>query len=94
MNENSKGWINREIIVRVWMKCAFFTNSTTSLLLWDSAASHITDDIQTAANKYSNLVVIPHGLTTMPQTLDLSFNRPFKLKLRNKLSKWMNSGIN
>jgi hypothetical protein len=96
---NPKGWINQEII-REWLeevwrvqKNAFFKSNAKSLLIWNSATPHITEDVKAVVKKYSHLAVIPRGLTKKVQPLDISVNKSFKSKLRNKWEKWMTDGI-
>ena len=79
---NEKGWINQEMLTAcldsVWRKRknSFFYKK--SLLIFDSARSHITDEIKKTVKKYSEIKVIPGGLTKKLQPLDLSVNKSFK----------------
>lgn len=92
-----KGWMN-EVVMNEWLdkvwkkrKGAFF--KPKSLLIYDSHRSHLTPNIKKIVEKYSQLAVIPGGLTKKLQPLDLSANKSFKSKMRNKWEKWMVEGI-
>jgi hypothetical protein len=93
---NSKGWMNQEMfsewLDEVWRrrKNSFF--NTKSLLIYDSARAHITEDVKNLVKRYSQIAVIPGGLTKKLQPLDLTVNKSFKSKLRNKWEKWMIEG--
>ncbi len=41
-----------------------------SLLIYDSARSHLTDEVKSLVNKHSKIAVIPVGLTKKLQPLD------------------------
>ena len=92
---NEKGWVNQEImsdwLKMVWngRKNAFFTPKEKSLLILDSAKPHITDGVKAIAKCYSKLAVIPGGLTKKLQPLNLSVNKSFKSKLKDKWEEWM-----
>lgn len=92
---NEKGWVNQEVISdwlkMVWngRKNAFFTPKDKSLLIWDSAKPHITDDVKSIVKCHSKLAVIPGGLTKKLQPLDLSVNKSFKSKLKDKWEECM-----
>ena len=55
----------------------------------DSCKAHITDEIKKHIKKYSKLAIIPAGLTKKLQPLDLTVNRSFKEKMRQKWEDWM-----
>ena len=67
--------------------------NTQSLLVWDSFSAHLTDTVkqQLCENKTAT-VVIPGGLTSLVQPLDVCLNKPFKDRLREKWMTWMMSG--
>lgn len=96
---NEKGWINQfimnEWLDEVWRtrKNALFTSNTKSLLIWDSASAHITENVKSVVQRYSRLAVIPGGLTKKLQPLDLTVNKSFKSKLKDKWEKWMSEGM-
>jgi len=54
-----------------------------SLLVLDSFAGHITDIVKCRfSEKNTNLAVIPSGLTSKVQPLDVAINKSFKAKVR------------
>ena len=65
-----------------------------SLLVFDSLEAHVTDTVK-ASFKCENtaLAVIPGGLTSLLQPLDVSLNKPFKDGVRKKWMQWMADGI-
>ena len=63
-----------------------------SLLIYDAAKSHLTDEVKREVKKYSKLAVIPGGLTKLLQPLDLSVNKSFKDKMKMKSKNWMREG--
>ncbi|CAG8821598.1 19485_t:CDS:2, partial [Gigaspora margarita] len=66
-----------------------FRNSKMMLVL-DSFAAHITDKAKTAfRSENTDLAVIPGGLTSMCQPLDVCINKLFKDKLHSYWHKWM-----
>jgi hypothetical protein len=86
--EVMKQWLDQ-----VWRRRrgAFF--SQKSLLIYDSHKSHLTPEVQAEVKKHSQLAVIPGGLTKKLQPLDLTINRSFKCKMRQKWEDWMLNGI-
>ena len=67
--------------------------NTQSLLVWDSFSAHLTDTVkqQLRENKTAT-AVIPGGLTSLVQPLDVCLNKPFKDRLWEKWMTWMMSG--
>lgn len=64
-----------------------------ALLVFDSFKGHLTDTVKEEIKKHNtDLVVIPGGLTSICQPLDVSINRPFKVALRRHWHAWMASG--
>ena len=97
VHNHPKGWMD-ESRVKIWIEKVWrarpggFTN-TQSLLVWDSSRAHLTDTVkqQLRENKTAT-AVIPGGLTSLVQPLDVSLNKPFKDRLREKWMTWMMSG--
>uniref|UniRef100_A0A8C5QK08 HTH CENPB-type domain-containing protein n=1 Tax=Leptobrachium leishanense TaxID=445787 RepID=A0A8C5QK08_9ANUR len=64
-----------------------------SLLVWDMFRAHTSDDIkQLAKSSQVTLAVIPGGLTSVLQPLDVCLNKPFKDRVRKMWHEWMSSG--
>ena len=54
-----------------------------SLLVWDSFHDHLGDDTKRLLSEMkTDLAVIPGGLTSVLQPLDVSVNKPFKDNIR------------
>ena len=80
-------------IEKVWRARPGGFANTQSLLVWDSFSAHLTDTVkqQLCENKTAT-AVIPGGLTSLVQPLDVCLNKPFKDRLREKWMTWMMSG--
>ena len=65
----------------------------TRLLVWDSFRPHISKDTKEQLKKLSMLsAVVPGGCTKYVQAPDVSWNAPFKAKLRALYDEWMEAG--
>ncbi|CAH1763281.1 6869_t:CDS:2, partial [Entrophospora sp. SA101] len=66
-----------------------------ALFVMDSFEGHKTDSIKKIAqNENTDLAIIPGGLTSVVQPLDVCINKPFKDRLCEKWNTWMSSGDN
>ncbi|KAI0855431.1 DDE superfamily endonuclease-domain-containing protein [Xylaria cubensis] len=78
---------NNEELFEEWIKerLLVYTAGRESLLVMDSAAFHLTEQIRKVL-KAGNMTsaIIPAGLTGYLQPLDVSFNGPFKVWLREE----------
>lgn len=90
------GWIDEDG-VRLWLNKIWdkrpgnFNNR--SLLSWDMFRSHLTDKVkQNLKDLRTEQAVIPGGLTSVLQPLDVCLNRPFKQYLRELWNEWMVKG--
>lgn len=92
---NEKGWVDEPMmkiwISEVWAKRPGSFFKPKSMLILDSARAHITDSVKEVLSKNSKLAVIPGGLTSKVQPLDLCVNRSFKNMLRKEWNAWMTS---
>ncbi|CAH2275912.1 Pogo transposable element with KRAB domain, partial [Pelobates cultripes] len=62
-------------------------------VVWDMFRAHTSDDIKKLAKSSQvTLAVIPGGLTSVLQPLDVCLNKPFKDRVRKKWHEWMSSG--
>ena len=83
VSAQEKGWMDSEQkkvwIEKVWRAWIGGLGRRKSLLVYDSFEAHITDTVK-ASFKYENteLAVIPGGLTSLLQPLNVSLNKPFK----------------
>ena len=95
VSTQEKGWMDSEQmkvwIEKVWRAWIGGLGRRKSLLVYDSFEAHVTDTVK-ASFKCENteLAVIPGGLTSLLQLLDVSLNKPFKDGVRMQ---WMADGI-
>jgi len=60
-----------------------------SLLVCDQFKAHVTESTKSLATKLkTHLAVIPGGLTSQLQPLDISVNKPFKGFMHEEWAKW------
>lgn len=91
-----KGWMDEQG-VKLWLRQIWdrrpgnFNNR--SLLVWDMFRSHLTDKVkQDLKDTRTQAAVIPGGLTSILQPMDVSLNKPFKHNLRKLWNDWMVNG--
>ena len=61
-----------------------------SMLCLDTFQGHLTDEIKNKIHRLkSELVVIPVGMTSVLQPLDVSVNKPFKARLSEQYDCWI-----
>ena len=82
---NQTGWMKENEMLNwienVWAKRERFSNPQ-SLLVLDSFSAHIVDSVKRRfGEKNTNIAVIPGGLTSRLQPLDVSVNKSFKTKV-------------
>lgn len=92
-----KGWMDEEglklWINNVWNKCPESWKSERRLLVWDSFRPHITADIKRRLqSQKTDTAVIPGGLTSILQPLDVCLNKPFKDYVKTAWNKWLMEG--
>jgi hypothetical protein len=83
---NPTGWMNENEMLywieNVWIKRAMLSNPQ-SLLVLDSFSAHIVNSVKRRfCEKNTNIAIIPGGLTSRLQPLDVSINKSFKAKIR------------
>ena len=84
---NPIGWMNENEMLywieNVWVKRAERFSNPRSLLVLDSFSAHVVDSVKRRfMEKNTNIAVIPGGLTSRLQPLDVSINKSFKSKVR------------
>ncbi|KAK6763750.1 hypothetical protein RB195_024182 [Necator americanus] len=80
----------RTSVVEVWNKRENHNSDPDrSLLIFDSARCHVTDEVKQFCQQYGKIAVIPGGLTKILQPLDVGINKPFKDHLKAGWEKWM-----
>jgi hypothetical protein len=81
-----KGWMTEELMLE-WLKIVWSHRPGTflnqlSMLVLDTFKGHVTDSVKDQLCKMKiKLVVIPGGLTSVLQPMDVSINKPFKDRL-------------
>ncbi|KAG7162928.1 Pogo transposable element-like 13 [Homarus americanus] len=86
--EGVKLWIEN-----VWNKRHGELHKENSLLVWDRFSPHSTKDIKKCLNHLNTKqAVIPGGLTSILQPLDVRINKPFQENVRAEWNKWMVEG--
>uniref|UniRef100_H3A0T2 HTH CENPB-type domain-containing protein n=1 Tax=Latimeria chalumnae TaxID=7897 RepID=H3A0T2_LATCH len=94
---HEKGWMDEDG-VKLWIDNVWNTRpgglrKERSLLVWDMFRSHVTDDIKKRLRRNNTeIAVIPGGLTSVVQPLDVCLNKSFKGHVRAKWNKWMVDG--
>src|SRR6266542_3505336 len=94
---NEKEWCNEQEMLwwieNVWTQRNALANPR-SLLVLDSFRGHLVDTVKNRFNeKQTNIAVIPSGLTSKLQPLDVAINKSFKANLRQYYNEWMNSEV-
>jgi len=90
---HSKGWRNGERmklwLEKVWSKRPGGLLKKPSLLVCNQFKANVTESTKRLATKLKmNLAVIPGGLTSQLQPLDVSVNKPFKGFMHEEWAKW------
>jgi len=84
-----KGWMTEELMLE-WLKIVWGHRPRTflnqpSILVLDAFKGHLTDSMKNRLRKMkTELVVIPGGMTSVLQPMDVSINKPFKDRLRQQ----------
>ena len=92
----AKGWMDESLVKdwlnSVWSKVGRLLRKR-NLLVWDSFRAHVSDNVKRVLkNSRTDVAVIPGGMTSLLQPLDVSVNKPFKDNLRQYWNKWMLDG--
>ena len=98
VSANEKGWMSgaeMELwISKVWSKRPNSFFKRKSILILDAAPGHKTETIKKKLKQQQTAVaIIPGGLTSQLQPLDISVNKSFKSHLKTLWKKWMTDGI-
>lgn len=93
----SKGWMDSEHMVKwvksVWNRRPGALLKRSALLVMDSFRGHTTDEVkQLFQENNTEQIIIPGGLTSILQPLDVCLNKPFKDNLRSLYADWIASG--
>ena len=80
-------------IQKVWCSRPEGLRKEKNILVWDSFRAHLTDEVKNELkNANTNVDVIPGGLTSLLQPLDVCINKPFNDKFRKKYTDSMAFG--
>lgn len=91
---SEKGFMNESLMLEwirlVWNRRPGALFQRPSMLVLDSYRGHLTADVKRSlSDGKTDLVVIPGGLTSILQPLDVVLNKPFKGRVRELYSEWM-----
>ena len=91
---HEKGWMDEDGMKiwfeKIWRRRPGGLLQKKSLLVFDQFRAHLTKKTKNlAASSKTHLAVIPGGLTSQLQPLDVSINKPFKQAIREEWNKWM-----
>ncbi|XP_030066606.1 pogo transposable element with KRAB domain [Microcaecilia unicolor] len=94
---HDKGWMDENgmkiWIEKVWSKRPGGLLKKPALLVLDQFRAHITEATKKRfKEEKTHLAIIPGGLTSQLQPLDVSINKPFKVLMREEWNKWMAAG--
>lgn len=94
---HEKGWMDENgvklWIKNVWQKRPGALKNPESLLVWDMFRSHLMDNPKKLLRECNtDMAVIPGGLTSLVQPLDVCINKPFKANLKRIWNMWMLEG--
>ena len=92
----AKGWMDESLVKdwlnSVWSKVGGLLRKR-NLLVWDSFRAHLSDNVKRVLKTpRTDVAVIPGGMTSLLQPLDVGVNKPFKDNLRQYWNKWMLDG--
>lgn len=91
---HEKGWMDENgmkiWIDKVWKCRPGGLLKPKSLLCYDMFKAHLVDSIKKRLEDHNtDVAIIPAGLTSQLQPLDVSLNKPFKENVRTLWSEWM-----
>ena len=92
-----KGWMESGLVVD-WLKVVWGARygglrKRRNMLVLDAFRGHLTEPVKSQVRAMNgDLVIIPGGMTSQLQVLDVVVNKPFKDNLRKKYTEWLLSG--
>ena len=93
VSAQEKGWM-MELMLE-WLKIVWGRRPRTllnqsSMLVLDAYKWHLIDSVKNPLRKMkTELVIIPGGMTSVLQPMDLSINKPFEDRLRQQYTTWI-----
>ena len=93
-NETFRSMMKETYVKRIWKRRpGGFFNTGKSILLMDSAKSHLGDEVEQAFTDVNSSIKIIHGgMTPLLQFLDTHVNKPFKDSMKEKWEDWIVNG--
>ncbi|KAM7311305.1 Pogo transposable element with KRAB domain [Ixodes scapularis] len=96
---NEKGFFNEDTVLDwfrlVWCRRPGTLLKARSMLVLDSFRGHSIDHVKkTVANAGCDLVIIPGGMTSILQPLDVVLNKPFKERVGILYNDWLSQDDN
>jgi len=74
----------------VWGRRPRTLLNQSSMLVLDAYKWHLIDSVKNPLRKMkTELVIIPGGMTSVLQPMDLSINKPFEDRLRQQYTTWI-----
>ena len=94
IRHQENGWMTHELMLdwleNVWGRRPGALLNLPSMLCLDTFQGHLTDEIKNKIHRLkSELVVIPAGMMSVIQPLDVSVNKPFKARLSEQYDCWI-----
>ncbi|CAB4429578.1 unnamed protein product [Rhizophagus irregularis] len=93
-----KGWMTSDLMknyIDFLFKIRMSENLSKepAMMLYDSFRGHLEESVKAKFKQHNfQLAIIPGGLTSVCQPLDVSINKPFKDNLRKEWHEWMCKG--
>ena len=92
-----QGWFNDSLmddwLKTVWMKRKGGLEKQRSMLVLDAFRCHTTNNVKSKLKRHNtDLVIIPGGMTSILQPMDVVVNKPIKAALKQKWAEWMITG--
>lgn len=92
-----KGWMDEALVLdwvkSVWCRRPGALLSFPSILVLDAFRCHLAESVKKLLRESgTKLVVIPGGMTSQLQPLDVCINKPFKDAVKRSYADWMRSG--
>ncbi|CAB4413248.1 unnamed protein product [Rhizophagus irregularis] len=92
------GWMNSDLMKHYvsylnQIRMSSGQSRLPAMMVYDSFRGHLEESVkQKFKDNHVELAVIPGGLTSICQLLDVAINKPFKDNLRKEWYYWMNNG--
>jgi len=80
-------------ITSIWNRWQGGVCKENSLLVLYAFKGHVADEVKATLQKGNcETVIIPGGMTSQLQTLDIFINKPFKARVRDQYEDWLSLG--